>query len=77
MILPVLPTVAGVWYLYLFLRDHIVPVLFPPADPPTEAELEQRLDGGMLLRRAFGAVLAAVALELGVALFAVGYHVAV
>jgi len=54
--------VVSVWYLLLFLRHHILPILFP-APPSTEPPISVP-DGATLLYRAFAAVVIAIAADL-------------
>jgi hypothetical protein len=55
-------TVVAVWYLLVFLRHHIVPVMFPDSTV-TGPEGTVAPDGGVLLCRAFGAVVVGIAAE--------------
>jgi hypothetical protein len=77
-IVPSACTLVAVWYLLLFLRHHIVPVLFPPSshEEATEADAPSVSwsDGGRLLWHAFAAVVLALAADLAVALLSFIYR---
>ncbi len=76
---PWVATLVSVWYLFLFLRHHVLPILFP-ATPPTEpgvyadTGIGEPPDGARLLARAFAAVLASMALEIAMVLLAFIYR---
>jgi hypothetical protein len=80
-LVPAVATAASVWYLFEFLRHHILPILFPPP-PPTEMPAEvysepaDPPDGAALLTRAFACVLIAMAVEVAIALASVIYRTA-
>lgn len=81
-LLPSAATLVSVWYLFQFLRHHILPILFAaPASPEpglyTDDELGPPPDGARLLYRAFGAVVIAIASELATALITIFYPVLV
>lgn len=71
-IVPSTCTLAAVWYLLLFLRHHIVPILFPPSSHEGETEgatlSVSRSDGGRLLWHAFALMVLAVAADIAIAL---------
>ena len=56
---PSLGTLAAVYFLLQFLRYHVLPILFPPPEPPARAVP----DGGQLLLNAFAALTIGMALE--------------
>jgi hypothetical protein len=77
-VVPSLATLVSVWYLLLFLKNHIIPILFP-APPSTEpssgADVPPDVPGGpMLLYRAFAAVVIAIAADLVIALSSIIYR---
>lgn len=78
-VIPSLAILASVWCLLLFLRHHIVPILFP-ASPPSESSNDPDVvpvgvpDGPMLLYRAFAAVVIAIAADLVIALSSILYR---
>jgi hypothetical protein len=65
-IVPSAAVVVSVWYLLLFLRHYILPILFP-APPSTEPPVNVP-DGATLLYRAFAAVVIAIAADLAIAI---------
>lgn len=71
-IVPSTCTLVAVWNLLLFLRHHIVPVLFPPSshEETTEAGAlyVSQSDGGRLLWHAFAAVVLALSADIAIAL---------
>ena len=77
-IVPSTCTLVAVWYLLLFLRHHIVPILFPPSshEEATEAAAlsVSRSDGGRLLWHAFAAVVLALAADIAIALLSFIYR---
>ncbi len=80
-LVPSIGTLASVWYLLLFLRHHIVPILFPEWSSAEGASDVDTIppappDGGRLLYRAFGAVVFAMASEVVIALMFMIYRAA-
>ncbi len=73
-------TLAAVYNLLLFLRHHIVPILFPLAshEEATEAAAlpASSSNGGRLLWHAFAAVVLAVAAEVAIGVFSFIYRLA-
>ena len=71
-LIPAIAVVFSMYYMLLFFRYHVLPVLFAPepAAQPTEespAETEPAFvppDGAILLYRAFAAMVIAIALEI-------------
>ena len=72
-IAPAIATLVSVWYLLLFLRHHILPILFPepPAEPSPDIAPDPTPDGAQLLYRAFAAVVVSLGLEIAIALSSV------
>jgi hypothetical protein len=79
-VIPSAAILVSVWYLLLFLRYHILPILFPaPASTePNGADIPPvNVPGGAtLLYRAFGAVVIALAADLAIALSSIIYRAA-
>ena len=80
---PAIATLVSVCYLLLFLRHHILPILFPAAptsptaptpEPVPESYTAAAPDGAQLLYRAFAAVVVAMALEIAIGLSAAIFH---
>jgi hypothetical protein len=69
-IAPAIATLVSVCYLLLFLRHHILPILFPPppAEPFLDIAPDTIPDGARLLYRAFAAVVVAMGLEIAISL---------
>lgn len=67
-IAPAIATLVSVCYLLLFLRHHILPILFPPppAEPFLDIAPDATPDGARLLYRAFAAVVVAMGLEIAI-----------
>ncbi len=67
---PAIATLVSVCYLLLFLRHHILPILFPPppAEPFLDIAPDAIPDGARLLYRAFAAVVVAMGLEIAISL---------
>ncbi len=80
-IVPAAATLVSVWYLLLFLKHHVVPILFPPT-PPTEpgvyadTAIGPPPDGARLLVRAFAAVVVVIASEVATGIIALIYRLA-
>jgi hypothetical protein len=77
-IVPSTCTLVALWYLLLFLRHHIVPILFPPSsdeEAPEAAALSvSQSDGGRLLWLAFAAVVFALGADVAIALLSLIYR---
>jgi hypothetical protein len=77
-IVPSTCTLVAVWYLLLFLRHHIVPILFPPSSHEeaagADAQSDSRSDGGRLLWHAFAAVVLGLAADVAIALLSFVYR---
>jgi len=56
-IVPTVATLASVWFLLLFLKRHILPILFPAPEPCDDTS---GADGPQLLYRAFAAMVLAM-----------------
>ncbi len=80
-IIPSIAVLASVWYLLLFLRHHVAPILFPDSSAPEGASDVDTIppappEGGRLLYRAFAAVVIAMAAEVAMALLSFVFRVA-